>query len=300
MVHDSTPKDNALAEKLMYEQTGKKMSESKVCFISKENTQIAEAIGVKVDQICRDFDPYEYNDMLVGTKEENIEEVKQAVLYCRSEHIVEGLEAIYDTYKETLDNIAGDLTDDGRTQNGVELSDSDKRTIEETQEAMNTVRACIDEIKAYNEKYQLWNDNARSEFPTLSFLMTDFEMGIYPTLEPSTDGKYEFYKIVEQFADLERQMTGLTFAYNTDEMMSLCETKNDLEKVTSENKEISEAVKKWFEGNFVDYFYNNAGENAKNFREALDGIFDKYEKMVSFGKGDVKVQRENKQTGKEV
>ena len=297
MSRDWTPLENHLADEHIHKIRGHYIHEGKlyVSMNTPEENKYVEDLANTIDDICYDYDYYGYQDALVGTREDNVNGLKGNITSGDIEHIVDGLTVISTEYQNMIKDLE-DRKDD--------LSDVERDYLAECKSELKKTDKAVSDVKEYEEKHRCFNDRAREEFPNLSFLLSGFEMKVFDSLTPNTDGKYEFYKVAEQFTALEMRMSEITFADHTDEMMSLCDDKSDLQRQSKANDKLGDLVKKWYEGNLVDSFYD-ARENANEFYKEFDRIFEEMSKMQTFGKGESKkeitnsIGKENRQRGNE-
>jgi len=256
-----------------------------------------------IDDICYSYDYYGYQDALVGSREDNIEEIRKNIWNCfeEADAIIKGLKDIIADLDEQAKDMNGDLVSVEQSIANNHLSDDDGKHLKEMHNLFVRASLSIDQLSDYISKHRCWNDDARRDFPKLSFLMGGFEMSIYQSLEKDSP-EWAFYQTVEKFLGIEMEMATHTFVEHTDKMMELCADKSDLEtKYGDVGKHLSEAVKKWFEGNYVEHFYD-ARENTGAFRYDLAKLLDEYKKeyahegMKSMSISDV-VKKDNKPKG---
>lgn len=325
MLRDWKPVENYLAD--VHIHNGK-FHEAKVTV--HENTAEEKAmvgrLAEVIDDICYSYDYYGYQDALVGSREDNVEEIRKNIWNCGKEadDIIKGLKDIIADLDEQAKAMNGDLTSVEQSIASNHLSDDDEKHLKEMHNLFARANLSIDQLSDYVSKHRCWNDDARRDFPKLSFLMGGFETGIYQNLEKGSP-EWEFFQTVEKFLDIETKMSTHTFndvvildpkkeyravaealgvGEHTDKMTELCADKSDLEaKYGDVGKRLSEAVKKWFEGNYVEDFYD-ARENTGAFRDDLTKLLNEYKKeyahegMKSMGISDV-VKKDNKSKGVE-
>ncbi len=257
MSKDWNPKQLHLADIALHEKNEREgknnvwLHTAKSAFIdnSHEANSFLADLSDKIDNILQTFDPYGYQDALKGTREDNIEKIVSDIRNLSVSHILTEITIIK------------------------EFCEDPENKTEDTDKLLKDVNDAISDINDYIDKHKLWNDEAREEFPRLSFLLNDFETGIYPYL--SEDEK-EFYTMVEKFTDLEADISTLTFAYHTDKVMTLVEDKNYLKGLSDENNLISDAVFRWYNGTMSE----NSDLNAQLFKNELEEIYGRREKDI--------------------
>ncbi len=254
MSRDWTPRDHHLADIAIHnksEREGKNewMHDVKLSFFDNtpEAKKEVEGLASKIDEILYTHDYYGYQDALTKTREDNIADIAKDIAGCKTDHILKELKEIRKEYEDSY--------------------------------AVSDVAFCagiddvVKKLDDYTDKHKLWNDEARREFPHLSFLMNGFETEIYPSLTPD---EKEFYTMVEKFIDLEAEISTMTFAYHTDKVMTLVDDKNYLKGLSDENNLTSDAVFRWYNGLMSEI----SDLNARLFKNELEEIYSKREKDI--------------------
>lgn len=242
MSKDWTPKELHLADNYIYEQKGEYLHDSTMVWHYGANEEaFVEKLARLVDDICQTYDPHEYDNNLVGTREDNVAELKKNILDCNIDHIKEGLEEIRGEYAVIFDGLS-----DG------ELKDETKHNLDMVDEA-------VGKIDSYVTEHKLYNADARRVYPNLSFLCNGFEMVVYPTIMDNKAKQTVYGK-----AEWVLSRLCLVADGNDGAVKELEDFKNK----SLSNQELAECCGKFFEGKLCEGYYQDENHNA--FKDELE------------------------------
>ncbi len=111
-------------------------------------------------------------------------------------------------------------------------------------------------MKKEDDGVQLWNDDARKEFPNLSFLLEKFELVTYPEIKNDEYGViYDTYKGIE-----------IEIGFLADTLRKQIQNN---ERLNLDNAHVPNEVYDWFMGELDTCFYYRE-ENNSLFREYIE------------------------------
>lgn len=144
MSRDWTPLENHLADAHIYKTRGHYIHEGKmyVSMNTPEEKKYVEDLANAIDDICYEYDYYSYQDALVGTREDNVNELKSNITSGDIKHIVDGLTVISTEYQNMIKDLE-DRKDD--------LSDVERDYLTECKSELKKTDKAISDVKEYEE-----------------------------------------------------------------------------------------------------------------------------------------------------
>lgn len=194
------------------------------------------------------------------------------------EDILKHLKDIREEINEEMNDMAGDCVPVEQGGTGGHITNTEKTRLDECSDLAEKIDDVCNSVKAYIGKHRLWNDEAREDFPKLSFLMSNFETEIYPNChfckDESCDVEWNFWKEVEKALDIE---TKIVYAsYLEEDKVPLYEAERKaLRDGNPLSALISKATETFFKGEYVDHFYD-ARDNKCAFIKVLQEIKQEY------------------------
>ena len=281
MSRDFKPIELYLADLDTHEKTGEWIHETKWTFhpYEKEEKVQVERFAKKIDEILYDYDYYGYQDALTGSREDNAEDIKEMLWNCNEkvEDILKHLKDIREEIYEEMNDMVGDCVPVEEGGTGGHITHTEKNHLDECSDLMEKIDDVSNSVEKYVRNHRLWNNEARTEFPKLSFLLDNFETGLFPKLSKSDDDvKWAFWKEVEKALDIE---TKIVYAsYSEEDKVPLYEAERKaLRDGNPLLAQISEATETFFKGKYADHFYD-ARDNSYAFKRTLEKIYEEYEK----------------------